>query len=132
MMIPSVKPRFSVCVAPDYCANYPDGAALHCYRSPIPGPEAPFALCKWKSHNPYTLERQGSTRGRFMAVVPATDVSSRIERLPFSAWHARVAALIGAAGFFDAFDALAIAFVLPVISGLWALKAQQIGLIIDR
>lgn len=65
-----------------------------------------------------------------MSVLPITEVSDRIERLPLSTWHVRVAALIGTASFFDAFDAMAIAFVLPVISELWALKAQQIGFLI--
>ena len=44
-------------------------------------------------------------------------IVARIERLPFSSWHARVLGIVGVANFFDAFDSLTIAFVLPVNLG---------------
>src|SRR5271170_7409764 len=59
------------------------------------------------------------------------DVVARIERLPISFWHIRTRIIIGVATFFDAFDALAIAFVLPVLVPAWKLSGPQIGLLIS-
>ncbi|MFL6930759.1 MAG: MFS transporter [Xanthobacteraceae bacterium] len=61
----------------------------------------------------------------------ADEVVARIERLPASAWQVKVRIIIGIATFFDAFDALAIASVLPAIVPLWKLSPQQIGLLIS-
>jgi len=61
----------------------------------------------------------------------AADVVARIERLPMSAWHVKARVIIGVATFFDAFDALAIAFVLPVLVPLWKLTGPQIGFMIS-
>jgi putative MFS transporter len=58
------------------------------------------------------------------------DVVARIERLPISPWHVRTRIIIGVATFFDAFDALAIAAVLPVLAPLWKLSGPQIGFLI--
>lgn len=43
------------------------------------------------------------------------DVAARIERLPISKWHIKVRIVLGMATFFDAFDALSLAYVLPVL-----------------
>ena len=59
------------------------------------------------------------------------DVVARIERLPISAWHVKARVIIGVATFFDAFDALAIAFVLPVLVPLWKLTSPQVGVMIS-
>ncbi|NVO15068.1 MAG: MFS transporter [Rhodoplanes sp.] len=59
------------------------------------------------------------------------DIVARIERLPISTWHVKARVIIGTATFFDAFDALAIAFVLPVLAPLWKLTSPQIGLMIS-
>ena len=59
------------------------------------------------------------------------EVVARIERLPVSWWHVRTRIVIGAATFFDAFDALTIAFVLPVLVPMWHLAPKQIGLLIS-
>ena len=48
-------------------------------------------------------------------------IAARIERLPLSTWHLKILIPIGTGWFFDAFDALAIAYVLPVLIGLWKL-----------
>jgi putative MFS transporter len=58
-------------------------------------------------------------------------IVARIERLPFSAWHARILSIVGVANFFDAFDSLTIAFILPVLVGLWHLAPQEIGYLIS-
>src|SRR6201991_4969799 len=54
----------------------------------------------------------------------------RIESVPFSRWHTKARIIVGSATFFDAFDALSIAFVLPVLIGLWHIEPLQIGLLI--
>src|ERR1700760_1414540 len=61
----------------------------------------------------------------------AQDVLARIERLPLSAWQIRTRILVGPATFFDPFDALSIAYVLPVIVPLWKLAPAQIGTLIS-
>jgi putative MFS transporter len=63
-------------------------------------------------------------------VTPA-QIAARIERLPFSRWHVKLRVIMGVATFFDAFDALAIAYVLPVLIPLWKLAPGQIGLLIS-
>lgn len=61
----------------------------------------------------------------------AARIVARIERLPVATWHAKVRLVVGAATFFDAFDTLAIAFVIPALIGLWHLNPGQIGLLIS-
>jgi putative MFS transporter len=55
---------------------------------------------------------------------------ARLERIPFSPWHMRARIVVGSATFLDAFDALSLAFVLPILVGLWHLSALQIGWLI--
>lgn len=59
------------------------------------------------------------------------NVVARIERLPTSWWHVRTRIIVGVATFFDAFDALAIAAVLPALVPLWKLTGPQIGFMIS-
>jgi MFS transporter, putative metabolite:H+ symporter len=58
-------------------------------------------------------------------------LAARLERLPMTATHRKARVVVGFATFFDGFDALAIAFVMPVIAGLWHLTPQQTGLLIS-
>ena len=59
------------------------------------------------------------------------NVVARIERLPTSWWHVKTRIIVGVATFFDAFDALAIATVLPVLVPMWKLTGPQIGFMIS-
>src|SRR5262252_4685232 len=59
------------------------------------------------------------------------DIVARLERLPASWWQVKARIIVGTATFFDAFDALAIASVLPVIVPAWKLSPQQIGFLIS-
>jgi len=61
----------------------------------------------------------------------AGEVAARIERLPVTAWQVRARIVIGTATFFDAFDALAIAYILPVIVPLWGLSPRDVGYLIS-
>jgi putative MFS transporter len=61
----------------------------------------------------------------------ADNVVARIERIPTSWWHVRARIIVGVATFFDAFDALAIATVLPVLVPMWRLSQPQIGMMIS-
>jgi MFS transporter, putative metabolite:H+ symporter len=54
-------------------------------------------------------------------------IAARLERLPYSRWHITVTAFLGIAIFFDSFDSLAIAYVLPVIVRDWHIPPQSIG-----
>ena len=61
----------------------------------------------------------------------AEEIIARVERLPVSWWHVKTRIIIGVATFFDAFDALAIASVLPAIVPMWKLTPPQIGFLIS-
>jgi putative MFS transporter len=60
----------------------------------------------------------------------AANLLFRIENVPFCKWHTKARIVMGSATLFDAFDALSLAFVLPVLAGLWHLSAGQIGMLI--
>jgi putative MFS transporter len=55
---------------------------------------------------------------------------ARLEAAPISRWHRAPRVVMGAATFLDAFDTLAIAFVLPVLVPLWRLSSTDVGWII--
>jgi MFS transporter, putative metabolite:H+ symporter len=57
-------------------------------------------------------------------------IAARIERLPLSPWHVRIGLIISTCWFFDGFDALAIAYVLPALIRPWHLSSMEIGLMI--
>jgi MFS transporter, putative metabolite:H+ symporter len=57
-------------------------------------------------------------------------VVARLEQLPYCSWHLKMRLIICTAWFFDAFDSITIAYVLPPIIGLWHLSPQQIGSLI--
>jgi putative MFS transporter len=58
-------------------------------------------------------------------------VSARVERLPLSGWHIRMMSIAGLAHLSDAFDSLAIAFVLPVLVGVWNIAPIEVGYLIS-
>src|SRR5262245_26478900 len=55
---------------------------------------------------------------------------ARLESVPFCRWHLRARVIVGSATFFDAFDALSLAFVLPVLVRQWGITPAQIGWLI--
>jgi MFS transporter, putative metabolite:H+ symporter len=57
-------------------------------------------------------------------------IVARLERLPYCSWHFKMRLIICTAWFFDAFDSVAIAYVLPPLIGLWHLNPEQIGTLI--
>lgn len=60
----------------------------------------------------------------------AAALLARMESVPFSRWHMRARLIMGSATFFDAFDALSLAFVLPILIGLWGMSPQEVGILI--
>ena len=61
----------------------------------------------------------------------AATLIARIENVPFSRWHAKARIVVGSATFFDAFDALSLAFALPVLINSWHITPNQTGLLIS-
>jgi MFS transporter, putative metabolite:H+ symporter len=55
---------------------------------------------------------------------------ARLENVPSTRWHAGPRIVMGSATFFDAFSALSLAFALPVLTGLWKLSPQEVGVLI--
>ena len=68
---------------------------------------------------------------RTASVSDGTALIARLESVPFSRWHLRPRIIVGSATFFDAFDALSLAFVLPVLVPLWGLSPGQTGALIS-
>src|SRR5271163_1334646 len=68
--------------------------------------------------------------GREITTSDQTGLLARLERLPFSRLHRRARIVMGSATFLDAFDALSLAFVLPILIGLWKISPQQVGFLI--
>jgi putative MFS transporter len=66
----------------------------------------------------------------FSRVADGASLIARLEAVPFSAWHLRARIVVGSATFFDAFDALSLAFVLPVLVRLWQITPAEIGWLI--
>jgi putative MFS transporter len=60
----------------------------------------------------------------------AAQLLARFEHVPFSPWHRRARIVMGSATFLDAFDALSLAFAMPVLVKLWHLTAADIGWLI--
>jgi MFS transporter, putative metabolite:H+ symporter len=65
------------------------------------------------------------------AELTAGGIAARLERVPLCRWHVRNRLLVGTATFFDAFDALTLAQILPVLAPLWKISGPQIGLLIS-
>jgi MFS transporter, putative metabolite:H+ symporter len=65
--------------------------------------------------------------------LPPTEqmIAARLERLPYSRWHITVTIVLGVAIFFDSFDSLAIAYVLPVLVPAWHIPPEKIGALIS-
>ncbi len=52
---------------------------------------------------------------------------ARMENVPFSRWHTKPRIVMGSATFFDAFDALSLAFALPVLISLWQITRLRLA-----
>jgi putative MFS transporter len=61
----------------------------------------------------------------------AANLLARMEQVPFSRWHAKARIVMGSATFFDAFNALSLAFALPALIRLWHISPKQSGLLIS-
>src|SRR5665213_2930381 len=104
---------------------------------PIFDRAAVLTNCDWKKRRMRPRKRRAKLPGE-KTLMNAADrvggdarsVAARIERLPFTSWHFAVGLIVASAWFFDAVDALAIAYVLPVLNGLWDLSASQTGMLI--
>jgi MFS transporter, putative metabolite:H+ symporter len=59
------------------------------------------------------------------------DIIARLEQLPITRFHMKLRFVVGVATFFDLFDAIMIAFVIPALIGSWQLTPPQIGALIS-
>jgi putative MFS transporter len=66
----------------------------------------------------------------FDAENAASDLLARLEKVPASRWFVIARVIMGSATFFDAFNALSIAFVLPILVPLWHITPPEIGILI--
>jgi MFS transporter, putative metabolite:H+ symporter len=76
--------------------------------------------------NPTSESVSPSERGAASAALLA-----RMESVPFSRWHMTARVVMGSATFFDAFDALSLAFALPVLIVAWHISPAQVGILIS-
>jgi putative MFS transporter len=65
-----------------------------------------------------------------LATEEAAALIARLEQVSTSRWFVRARVVMGSATFFDAFNALSIAFVLPILVPLWHITRPEIGLMI--
>ena len=63
--------------------------------------------------------------------MPESPLIARLENVPFSRWHAKARIVVGSATFFDAFNALALAFALPVLIRSWHITPAESGFLIS-
>jgi sugar phosphate permease len=65
--------------------------------------------------------------------LPLTEqtIAARLERLPYSRWHVGITVILGVAIFFDSFDSLAIAYVLPVVIRDWSIAPEKVGALLS-
>jgi putative MFS transporter len=75
-------------------------------------------------------ESRESERARRVAT-DAASLLMRMEQVPFSRWHRNARLVMGSATFFDAFNALSLAFALPTLIRLWHISPKQSGLLIS-
>ena len=66
-----------------------------------------------------------------IAAEASADVIARLERLPLTPFHMKLRFVVGVATFFDLFDAVMIAFVVPALITPWSLTPGQIGALIS-
>jgi putative MFS transporter len=64
-----------------------------------------------------------------VGVQPTAEVVAQLERMPISFWHVKARVVVGIATFFDAYCALAIAYVLPVIIPLFHMGPKDVGIL---
>jgi putative MFS transporter len=60
----------------------------------------------------------------------AAALLARLEGVPFTWWHAKARVVMGSATFFDAFNALSLAFALPILIRVWHITSAQSGILI--
>jgi putative MFS transporter len=77
-----------------------------------------------------SIEGHESERTRRSAT-DAASLLTRMEQVPFSRWHMKARLVMGSATFFDAFNALSLAFALPILIRLWHISPKQSGLLIS-
>ncbi|MGC1562098.1 MAG: MFS transporter, partial [Bradyrhizobium sp.] len=66
----------------------------------------------------------------FSSEEAAAALIARLEQVPTSRWFVHARVVMGSATFFDAFNALSIAFVLPILVPLWHITAPEVGIMI--
>lgn len=64
------------------------------------------------------------------AAASPSELIARMERTPFSRWHMKARIVMGSATFFDAYNALSLAFALPVLIRLWHITPAQSGVLL--
>jgi len=76
--------------------------------------------------NPVTTRVSGNAA----PVAEAAVLLARMEAVPFTRWHAIPRVVMGSATFFDAFNALSLAFALPILIRLWHITPVESGVLI--
>ncbi len=79
---------------------------------------------------PWSAAPAAPSSAPFSSEDAATSLIVRMEQVPTSRWYVRARVVMGSATFFDAFNALSIAFVLPILVPLWHITAPEIGFLI--
>lgn len=73
----------------------------------------------------------GSSSPQPSAHASPADIAARIDRIPTGRFHVRLASIVGVGTFFDGFDAISLAVVLPLVVTTFGIGFSQAGLIIS-
>ncbi|HUA20947.1 MAG TPA: MFS transporter [Bryobacteraceae bacterium] len=71
-----------------------------------------------------------SASAEIMERANAAALLARMEGVPFTWWHAKARLVMGSATFFDAFNALSLAFALPILIRAWHITPAESGVLI--
>lgn len=82
------------------------------------------------NHTAGLQQKRASLAQREQNLAQAAPLLFRLENVRMCRWHTKARVIMGSATFFDAFDALSLAFVMPVLIGLWKISPGQVGLLI--
>lgn len=76
------------------------------------------------------LQKQTSNQGNVPAPAEA-EIVARLDRVPTTKFHVKLASYLGVGTFFDGFDALSLAVVLPLVVSAFGISFAEAGLIIS-
>lgn len=83
-----------------------------------------------RSHQP-TIPEESPTVGPYASDQDSGTIAARIDRVPVGRFHLKLTSIVGIGTFFDGFDAISLAVVLPAVVHAFGISFSQAGLILS-